>query len=166
MQPQPQKPQPVNANPYVHSADTEEAGAKKPRFLKFGVTYLVLNVPVYGLPFLFGIIMLSSARPDDPYWPINLKYGLRLTFGAGIPLAYIITAGVLAIRGTVAGVRMGLAHTSVFASLAVVVPIYLGLKGHEGALIIIVIGVLPHVILVVLALDELERHKARKAAVV
>jgi len=162
MQPSPgnprSRPTVPDPSPTPYSQELPQDPSPRVRFLKFGIPYLALNVPVYVATIVMGVVVwLRWARDPFPHhFPIAFIPApiVLLALLAVFLLPYSVAAGVLALKGKVAGVWMGLVHVSVFTVLAVLSGVMLG--GTAFMFMFAVVAVL--VVLLALGAQELDRH--------
>jgi hypothetical protein len=161
MQPQPQRTQPANRTPYGYSAGAENASAPTPRFLLFGVPYLVLNLPVYIFLFLLGVIRLILLGSGDSF---GVKVGSMVMAVGLVLLGYTIAAGVLAIRGRITGVWMGVAHAIMTVAVILLILLHFGGGVMQSELFVIILIIALHAGVLALGIRALRQYSAHNAA--
>jgi hypothetical protein len=102
--------QPPPAQPYGVT-QAPEPPPPKPRFLAFGVPYMLLTVLVFGALAVLATLGIVAAEARDGTDAVSRSNMIPALIGWG-GLMYVLVAGILCIRGHIAGLIMGLLHLS------------------------------------------------------
>jgi hypothetical protein len=125
----------------------------------FGITYIALRgIALFLMMVLFIWIADALTRADS-----ELKVGVAMI--AGVLLlwgAYVVSAGIMAIKGKIAGPIMGLVDASLI-SLLVLLSTALG-SGNEHALAGAMCWMLPNIAIIILALFAIKERSAAPPA--
>ena len=140
--------------PYGRVPGAAALGAPRRMHKAFGITYIAL----FLMMVLFIWIADALTRADS-----ELKVGVAMI--AGVLLlwgAYVVSAGIMAIKGKIAGPIMGLVDASLI-SLLVLLSTALG-SGNEHALAGAMCWMLPNIAIIILALYAIKERSAAPPA--
>ena len=141
--------------PYGRAPRATASGAPRRMHKAFGITYIVLRgIALFLMMVLFIWVADALTRADS-----ELQVGVAMVVGVLLLWAgYVVSAGIMAIKGMIAGPIMGLIDASLL-SLLVLMSMALG-SGNEHALAGAMCWMLPNIAIIILALFAIKERSA------